>query len=83
MKFCVTCDEIVAVPHRWHRMVDFEHMSDAQRRRAANQLGTKLARLVKMNPALIVLAFLSALETANQLDFSRMVEKQWASLIRH
>jgi len=84
LQFCGTCNELVGNRHRrGHILIGYQQMSDAQRRSAANQLGSRLAGLVQKNPALIVLAFLSALEDAGQHDFSRMVEKRWAALIKH
>lgn len=84
MRFCPTCDELVGIRHnRGHILIGYKEMSDAHRRSAANQLGTRLARLVQLNPGMIVLAFLSALDDAGQHDFSRMVEKRWAQLIKH
>jgi len=84
LKFCAKCNELVGNRHyRSHIQIGYQQMTHDQRRAAAHQLGTHLARLVQLNPGLIVLAFLSALDDANQHDFSRMVEKQWAELIKH
>lgn len=84
MRFCPTCNELVGTRHgRGHILIGYQQMSDAQKRSAANQLGSRLARLVQLNPGLIILAFLSALDDANQHDFSRIVQKQWAALLKH
>lgn len=84
MKFCERCNELAGTRHhRDHILIGYQQMSDVHRRSVANQLGARLARLMQLNPDLIVIAFLSALKDANQHDFSRIVEKRWAELLKH
>lgn len=84
LQFCGRCNELVGNRHyKSHILIGFQQMSEAQRRSAANQMGSRLARLLQLDPGLIVIAFLSALEDAGQNDFSKMVQKRWAELLKH
>ncbi len=84
LRFCTRCNELVSPRHyRGHILIGYQQMSETQRRTAARDMGKRLGRLLQLNPGLIVLAFLSALEDANQHDFYRMVEKQWDALVKH
>lgn len=82
LRFCARCNELVGNRHyRSHVQIGYQQMTHDQRRIAAHQLGTKLAHLVQLNPGLIVLAFLSALDDANQREFSKMIERRWTRIL--
>ena len=82
--FCGTCNKIVARPHGLgHSMLTYKQMTADQKRYLAQELGTRLARMMDLDPMMIVTAFLSALEDASQHDFSRIVQKKWTALLRH
>lgn len=82
--FCGTCNKIVGRPHGLgHQMLTYKQMTADQKRYLAQELGTRLARMIDLDPMMIVMAFLSALEDANQHDFSRIVQKQWSALLKH
>lgn len=64
-------------------MLAYKQMTANQKESLALQLGTRTARMMDLDPVRIVSAFVSALEDANQHDFSRIVQKQWAALLKH
>lgn len=82
--FCGTCNKIVVRPHGLgHVMLTYKQMAPNQKTSLAHQLGSRLAGMLDRDPMTIVTAFLSALEDADQHDFSRIVQKRWAALLKH